>query len=784
MRLANRRDLRVEDYERLAMAVFGNLLAKQRAHEALWNERAGGLISFYAYEHGRSKIEDATVINAAWRRLRQDLHEGRRSAIVGVQCAFAYAKRAGLTNDPLWGGERKRETERILFRQGIDPNAPAGMHYVPKSEPESDDARAEAPDEVVTPDVFGSEIARLSIAEQLGVADFWLGLPDRERYLVNAILEGMEQPERAQFLRRLAGDRVYERRDNRDIPMAYGDWLRDFPPELRDAVEPLPPRSRAILAARYSVASRQDREAMHQEILGRLMDWGEVRSDDLLKLVMRQLCNSRDSIGARLRYEMQLEQGTMSFSAFITLVGRHLPKLAAAERKLAARHARGREAQLAAELQIIAADPGLKHIGERYAEIWTVANRSNLESLGASARGFGQAAWGTVTGIVDLLTTDPRKTAAGIYHLAENPQILINALDDAMVDQDELMGAFMFELASSAVGAGPASKASQAAKAARLAKAAEQAASAGKLRAARRLADAAEAAVKKAQQTDGANAAAEAQQILQRTNEAIDAKHADAPKGYSPHDAKPVGDGPPTPDKPMRDNIRHRYRHVPLGGFRVAGTKHIYIQAPSAELTRRIDVRFRQLQRFEEGRKLIGALDDALERTAQADVDALVKQAAEQYGWTDEAILNSERTRLLRDNRRNRRVVVQWIGEKDRIQCRELLPDHAHRDDALQVAAEGSGSVVSFDPDRWKHIMDDGSELRPPTPAIALGHELIHALRHATGRATRSRVAEEMETIGLDRVPEWTHGVNVTENQLRKGWADLQKQVAELRTGY
>jgi len=773
------------------MAVFGNLLAKQRAHKALWNQRAGGLISFYAYEDGRDKIEDSKVIDTCWRRLRQDLHEGRRNATVGVQCAFAYAKRTGLTRDPLWGGERKRETERMLFRQGIDPNAPAGMRFVPRPEREESREPPARPDEFITPDVFGSEVAKLPIAEQLGIADAWLELPDRERFLVNAILDGMEQPKRVQFLRRMAGDRIHERRDNRDIPRSYGDWLRDFPPELRDVVDPLPPRSKEILAARYSVTSRRDREAMHQEILGMLMDRGDVRGDELLKLVMRQLCNSRDSVGARLRYEMQLDQGTMSFSAFVTLVGRHLPKLAAAERKLAARHARDRRAQLDAELQIIASDPGLAHIGERYAEMWTVANRTSLESLGASARGFGKAAWGTVTGIVDLLTTDPRKTAAGIYHLAKNPQILINALDDAMVDEDELMGAFLFELASSAVGAGPASKASQAAKAARLASAAEKAASAGKLRAAKRLADAAQAAVQKAQKTDGANAAAEAQQILHRTQKTIDdaatgraGKGADAPKGYSPHDPKPGGDGVPLPDKPMRDNIRHRYRHVAFGGYRIPGTKHIYIQAPSAELVRRVEVRFGQLKRFEAGRKLIDALDEALEKTAQADVDALVKQTAERFGWTDELTINSERTRLLRDNRRNRRVVVQWIGEKDRIQCRELLPDHAHRDDAMQTAAEGSGSVVSFDPDRWKHTMDDGTELRPPTPAIALGHELIHALRHATGRATRSRMAEEMETIGLDRAPEWTHGVTVTENQLRKGWADLQKKVAELRMQY
>ncbi len=786
-RLANRLHLEIKDYERLAMAVFGNLLAKQRAHAALWNKRAGGLISFYAYESGRKKIEDPKVVDICWRRLRQDLYEGNRAAIVGVQCALYYAKREGFSADPLWGGERRREAERVLHRQGIDLNAPPGLTYDPK---EREERRPPERKEVVTPEIYGSEMKKLTTAEQLGIADFWLELPDEERFLLNAILEGLEQPAPAQRLRKLAGDRVYERVDERDIPYADNSWLRDFPEELADVVEKLPDRSQAILATRYRLTPARDVRALHDAITGELIRQRHVDSDRLLSMVMRELCNSRDSIGARLRYEMQLDQQTMSFNAFVSLCQGHLPKLAAAERNLAARHERSRRAQLDRELVLIAADPGNKHIAERYAQMWKVANRSTLEEFGAGLRGFGKAAYGTVEGIVVLLTTDPRKTAAGLYHLATHPEILVNALDDAMVDHDEMAGALLFELASAAVGAGPASKLSQVQKAARLAKAAENAAAAGKLRAAKRFADAAESALDKARKSDVKPATGEAEHLLSRARAAIDDKAKDAPgggapagKGYSPDSPAPGGDNVPTPGKPMRDNLRHRYRHVPLGGHLVKGTKHIFIQGPSAEFVRRIDVRFRQLQRFEEGRQLIKALDDALERTSQADVDAAVAQATKAYNF-DKATQHAERTRLLRDNRRNRRVVVQWIGEKDRIECRELVPDQAHRNDVAQQASGGSGSVVRFDPDRWKHIMDDGSELRPPTPAIALGHELIHALRHATGRATKSRMTEEWETIGLEKVPDWAPGPGVTENELRKGWARLQKSVAELRTDY
>jgi hypothetical protein len=88
----------------------------------------------------------------------------------------------------------------------------------------------------------------------------------------------------------------------------------------------------------------------------------------------------------------------------------------------------------------------------------------------------------------------------------------------------------------------------------------------------------------------------------------------------------------------------------------------------------------------------------------------------------------------------------------------------------------------------WKRLQQDLYQRERPAIVgvqLALGHEMVHALRNATGQATRSRLADELETIGIDDVPEWIGtGRTVSENDLRTGWARLQEQVAELRTGY
>lgn len=258
------------------------------------------------------------------------------------------------------------------------------------------------------------------------------------------------------------------------------------------------------------------------------------------------------------------------------------------------------------------------------------------------------------------------------------------------------------------------------------------------------------------------------------------------PPGYSPRDPPRGSAAPGGAEPPMRPEIAHRYRHVPIGGYLVRGTQRIWIQGTQHQV-RMIDIRIRQLQRFPAGRRLIAALDEALGSTAQRNVDVEVGQTARDLGWdspADDIFIVSERQRLAQENRRNQRVVIRYVDGEGRIECRPLRGETAHRDDGSASSAEGSGSVVQFDPDRWSHVGDDGSTHRPPTPAIVLGHELIHAHRHATGNATRNRALEEQETIGLATAPGRGDTRQITENDLREGWAALQRQVAELRTSY
>jgi hypothetical protein len=508
--LANKWTLEVSEYERLAMAVFGEMLAKDAAKAELWKQRQGKLIFFSTYVDGRRAIEDSRALDPCWKRLRQDLYSGQRAAFVGVQCAFQYAKQTGLLTNPRWGGERKREVERLFHRQGIDPMAPPGLSTTPEdaSHPRP---RRETPTEYVRPDVRTDSIRALPISEQLGIADAWIELSDTDRFLVNAIIEDLGEDEKVRYLRKLAGNKLYTRDRNADLPPVYGDWLRGMPRQLIREVETLPPRSQSILAVQYQAAGRSA-HLLHTEINNQMvMSRGRVSGEELLRLVIRKLCSAHDSIGALRSYEMRLEQGQMSFPAYLQLRERHVPELAARERALAARQERDRQLELIASLQAIRSDPGLKHISQTYSEMWEIANRTEWQSFVAMGEGFVDAGVGTVEGLWTLVTTDPRKTAAGLYHMAKNPQILIVSLDDAMVDQEKFAGGILFELTLTALGAGPASKASYGTKASRLARAAEKAAEGGKLRAARKLAEAAEEAAKKAriagEALDGADGA-------------------------------------------------------------------------------------------------------------------------------------------------------------------------------------------------------------------------------------------------------------------------------------
>src|SRR6185369_3276653 len=82
----------------------------------------------------------------------------------------------------------------------------------------------------------------------------------------------------------------------------------------------------------------------------------------------------------------------------------------------------------------------------------------------------------------------------------------------------------------------------------------------------------------------------------------------------------------------------------------------------------------------------------------------------------------------------------------------------------------GSGSVVSFNPDR--QVVGDGSEpwmTRPP--AVALGHELVHVDHSAHGTNDFTPVGEDM-AVGVP--PHDTQPF--TENKIRNEWTPKQPQ--------
>lgn len=356
IRLANQFQLDAKDYERLAMAVFGEMIAKDAARAQEWKRDQSRVLAYFAYGDGKTALEKHKSLAPCWKRLRQDLFSGKRDAFVGVQMALAYAKAEGLLANPRWGGERRREVEKEFARKGWDPFAPIGMRATPQA---AGSPRTEPPAKFVSPDVPSTSVGRLPIHKRLGIGDMWIALTPEERVAVNGLLAGMDESARIQELEKMAGDQLYTRLNNRDIPSPRGgDWLRNLPPQLAREIDKLPPRSKAILEARYAGFGFSGNRSTFDTEVNNLMvrSNGRVEGDELLELMEDTFCASRDSVGAGLRYEMKLEQGKMSFPAYLTLRARHAPKLAAKEREMGTRHAKQRLAERAAFRTGAAAD--------------------------------------------------------------------------------------------------------------------------------------------------------------------------------------------------------------------------------------------------------------------------------------------------------------------------------------------------------------------------------------------------------------------------------------------
>ncbi len=345
LRLASKEHLDPEDYERLAMAVFGGLLAKDAERADRFKRDNHGAIAAFMYMVAPPAAPKINFIDPCWKRLSQDLYSGEPGAFMGVQRALAYAKTHKISAHPRWGGERKRVVERLFAEAGVDPYAPEGMRYNPATVAQRPEPEPRTP--FIRPDVYNNTMKPLRIHVQLGIADAWLATTDAEREAFNAQLATLSQAQRVERLKALAGELMYERVNNRDLPPTDAEWLRALPPQLAREVDRLPPRSREILSARFQYAgTRGDHVRLMTELNNMVVvSRDRVTGEELLRVLIRGLCPSKDSDGAVYGYEIRLEQGELGFSTFLHLRGQHVPKLEAAQRRMEQRHERERQAE-------------------------------------------------------------------------------------------------------------------------------------------------------------------------------------------------------------------------------------------------------------------------------------------------------------------------------------------------------------------------------------------------------------------------------------------------------
>lgn len=343
--LQKRRNLDPRDYERLAMAVFGGLLAKDAERAEQYKRRNHGAIAELVYLIAPPAAAKVNFVDPCWGRLSQDLYSGEPGAFIGVQQALAYAKKHKVSEHPRWGGERKRVVERLFAQAGIDPYATPGTRFDAKTVAKEADPKPRA--EFIRPDIRNDTMKTLKIHEQLGIADAWMATTDAERVELNTELATLGEPQRAARLKTLAGELMYERLNNRDLPPSRADWLRALPPQLARALDKLPPRSQEILSARFEHSgTRGDHHRLVTELNNLVVvSHNRVTGEELLRVLIRGLCPSKDSDGAVYSYEIRLDQGEMGFSSFVQLRERHVPKLAAAQRRMAQKHERERKAE-------------------------------------------------------------------------------------------------------------------------------------------------------------------------------------------------------------------------------------------------------------------------------------------------------------------------------------------------------------------------------------------------------------------------------------------------------
>jgi len=516
------RPIQSRDYRKMAELVFGHDMAADAATARAWNQRQQKLSTHDRYWADRKAAESTRYVTPIWNRLKQDLYENDRSAQQGVRDLLERAQQTGLSNVPRWGGGYQRQLERELARLRPAPRV-GDRPYTPLRI----DARNRLADGTPYDTRRAPSMEDFPQAPHIltGVADWWARQPEDVRKLTNQALSELHPSAQRALLKELADGEIQDQL-RRPAPSAHRNpgWHRGFPPPARAA---LLKESPAMQQAIRDGLSRLDREGWKRlnNTMGR-MDMGGAPGSAMLNMLKAKALPRSDSLGRKARAEASLVDGKTSFDAYARILEPQARGLAQLEQQRAAQEERDRRREFVDALQRTQADPGLAERGQRYAKMWEVINRTPSEELAAFGKGFGKQGVDTVVGIANMVA-HPIDTATGIYHLSQNPELILVALDDASVDGDEFAGRLLFELALAAATAGPkGAPLSAADKARRAAQMSKAAASSGKLNRARKLARVAKGYAEdavKAGHRDGSgarNAAEEASKYLDQVGEA------------------------------------------------------------------------------------------------------------------------------------------------------------------------------------------------------------------------------------------------------------------------
>lgn len=203
----------------------------------------------------------------------------------------------------------------------------------------------------------------------------------------------------------------------------------------------------------------------------------------------------------------------------------------------------------------------------------------------------------------------------------------------------------------------------------------------------------------------------------------------------------------------------HELRHVGLGAQALPGCRKLFVKTTDRAYAARVIDRYRELCRLPSGQRLVTLLEQRIPNVAQQDVEASVASFSASYGL---AGADDERRRLLHDNRTFRRIVICRDGSANGLRA---APADAYGGTAREEGRGTGTRIVGYDPELMHH--GPHPWLRDIPPAIALGHELIHALRYAMG-VMAAGIVEEFETIGIGghQGPQ-----GITENDLRREWS-------------